>query len=134
MAIKTAIRDGIIHIVFSGMITYEEIIEQIDFMFTLKDKMENRYMFHDHTHTERIDVSADDIRHIAVYSKKLKDIFNRSFVAVYAPEDLSFGTARMFELLFELEKHPVSAEIFRDKEAAMQFLKEKMAKYGQQPE
>jgi hypothetical protein len=67
---------------------------------------------------------------LTLKKNKTKDIFKLSFLAVYAPNDFTFGIARMFETFYEMEKHPINARIFRSKEAAVEFLKEKMNEHG----
>ena len=132
MPIQSTIIDGIIYTELSGQINYDIVIKQIDFISSLKGKIVNRYEFHDHTNTESINLTADDISKIAAYSIKTKNIFQHSFLAIYAPNDFTFGIARMFAAFYELEEHTIHAEIFRSKEDAIQFLKNKMSKYGYQ--
>jgi len=130
MSIRSTVKDGIIFTEFSGEINYDVAIQQTEFIMSLKDRIVNQYELHDHTHTERINFSSNDIRKIAAYSIKTKDIFQHSFLAIYAPNDFTFGIARMFEAFFKLEGHPIDAGIFRDKEEAIQFLKTKMSVFG----
>ncbi len=59
-----------------------------------------------------------------------KNIFEKSFLAVFAPTDNTFGIARMFETFYELEGYSMSVKIFRNKEQALQFLMENQSKFG----
>ncbi len=130
MPIKSTIVDGIIYTEVSGEINYGQVIMQIDFIFTLKDKIVCRYELHDHSNTEGINLTTDDMRKIASYSTKVKNIFKHSFVAIYAPTDLTFGIASMFQTFYEIEEHTIIVEIFRDKEEAKQFLMKQKIIYG----
>ena len=130
MPIKSTISDGIIYTEISGEINYDLVVKQIDFILSLKDKLVNRYELHDHTDTNLINISSDDIQKMAVASKTTRDIFKHSFLAVYAPTDYTFGIARMFMTFFELSEHTINVKIFRNKEEAIQFLKDCKHRYG----
>jgi len=130
MPIKSTIVDGIIYTEVSGEINYDQVIMQIDFIFTLKDKIVCRYELHDHSNTEGINLTVDDMKKIASYSTKAKNIFQHSFAAIYAPTDFTFGIARMFQTFYELEDHSITVNIFRDKEEAIQFLMKQKRNYG----
>lgn len=75
MPIQTMIKAGISYIEITGIIDYDIVIKQIDYTYSLKDKIVNRYELHDHTNTEELDLSADDISKIAVYGNKTKKYF-----------------------------------------------------------
>lgn len=130
MPIQSTITDGIIYTELSGVINYDAVICQIDFIYALKDTLIHRYELHDHTNTESIRLSAEEISKIASYSQKTTNIFNRSVLAVYAPTDFTFGVARMFDAFFKMEEHSIESEIFRQKEDAITFLMNKRKLYG----
>ena len=130
MPINTTILDGIIYTELSGEINLDAIITYSDFIFSLKDKLVNRYELHDHTNTKSINLSSEDISQIAAYSIKTESIFQHTVLAVYAPSDYTFGIARMFEMVFEVEDRSIYVEIFRNKEDALQFLISHMDKHG----
>lgn len=130
MPVTSAIIDGIIYTEMSGEINYDHVIMHVDFLVTLKDTIVNRYELHDHSNTENISLTADDILKIAKYSIKAENIFKHTFLAIYAPTDLSFGIARMSETFYALEKHSMVSKIFNDREKAIQFLMEQKRKYG----
>jgi hypothetical protein len=130
MPIQSRLIDGIIYTEVSGEINYDLVVKQINFILSLKDKIVNRYELHDHTNTDSINLSFEEISSIATLSHKTKDIFQVSFLAVYAPNDVTFGIARMFETFYDLEEHTINASIFRNKEKAIKFLKTNQNKYG----
>ncbi len=130
MPIKSTIMDGIIYTEISGEINYDDVIKQTDFIFSPKDKIDNKYELHDHTNTEGIKLSTDEIRKVVEYAKGKTQDFQQSFLAIYAPNDFTFGIARIFESFFEIKEISTNAKIFRDKEDAIQFLKSKMSKHG----
>ena len=130
MPIQSTLRDGIIYTELSGEIVYDAVIAHTDFIFSLAGQVNNQYELHDHTRTQGMNLFADDIRKIAAYSLKLRNIFQHSFIAVYAPSDFAYGIARMFEAYFELADHSIQAQIFRDKTEAIEFLTHHMARYG----
>lgn len=126
MPIESTLRDGIIFTELSGEIDYEQVVKYIDFIASLKGKLPCRYELHDHTNTERLNFKADDVRSIAACSIKTKNIFKHSFLAIYAPNDFTFGIARMFQAFYDIDNNPIHAGIFKDKEDAMQFLEKHM--------
>ena len=132
MPIKSTIIDGIIYTELSGEIDFDTVIQQIDFIASLKDKICNRYELLDHTNITDINISPDAIPMLAEYSKKTEDIFPTSLVAVYVPNDLTFGKVRMFMAYYEMEGHSVNVSVFRNKKEAIQFLKNKKSEHGQQ--
>jgi hypothetical protein len=129
MPIKSTIKDEIIYTEFPDELNYDVIINHIDYIFSLKNKMVNQYELHDHTNTQKIHLSADDIGKIAQYSLKINGIFQKAFLAVYTPNDYTFGIARMFEAFYSMEGHSIHVKIFRDREDALEFLKDKKRKY-----
>jgi hypothetical protein len=132
MPIKSTIIDGIIYTELSGEIDFDTVIQQIDFISSLKNKIANRYELLDHTNITKMNISSDEIHRLAMYSKKTEDVFPISFAAVYAPNDLTFGKVRMFMSHYELAGHSINVSIFRNKEEAIQFLKHKKSEHGQQ--
>ena len=86
----------------------------------------------DHTNITDLNISTDEILRLAEYSKKTEDVFPISFVAAYVPNDLTFGKVRMFMTHYELQEHSINVSVFRDKEEAIQFLKDKKSEHGQQ--
>ena len=132
MPIKSTIIDGIIYTELSGEINYNSVIQQINFIASLKGKIENRYELLDHTNITDLNISPDEIPRLAEYSKKTEDVFPISFVAAYVPNDLTFGMVRMFMTHYELQEHSINVSVFRDKEEAIQLLKDKKSEHGQQ--
>ena len=130
MPIESRLTDGIIYTELSGAITFDVVVDYIDFIYSLKDDIDCRYELHDHTKTARLNLTIDDIRNIVTYAGKTSDIFRHSFLAVYATNDLTFGVARMFEAFYEMAKRRIHAEIFRSREAAIQYLTAKKSEYG----
>ena len=134
MTIESRLVDGIIYTELSGEIDYDSVMQQMDFILSLKDKILNRYELHDHTNTDSINLSFEEINDVAERSQRTKNIFQNSFLAVYAPNDLTFGIARMFKTFFDLEKHTMNVSIFRNKEEAIKFLQTNKNRYGWQRE
>lgn len=125
MPIKSTITDGIIYTEISGDLNFNLVIQHIDFIVSSKDKIADHYELHDFTSVKRIDLSADDMGRIASYSKQTAHTFQNSCVAIYANNDFVYGMARMFKTFFELDEHPAIIRIFRNKENANQFLRNK---------
>jgi len=124
MTIKSTIAHDIIYTEFSGELVLEAALKHIDFILSLKNQFSSIYEVHDHTNTNAIKLSADDIQKIASYSIKLKDYFRPYFISIYAPTDFTFGMARMFQAYYTIAGHVINTEIFRNKEVAIQFLKD----------
>lgn len=123
MSIKSTLLEGILYTKLEGDINKDVVIEYIDYIYTLKDKIDYRYELHDHTKTASINLSTDEMRNIAIYSKKTSDIFQHSYLSIYAPSDFTYGIARMFKSFYEIQKHQINAEIFRNRNDAIQYLK-----------
>lgn len=132
MPTKSTITDGIIYTEISGEISYNTVIQQIDFISSLKEKITNRFELIDHTNITNINISSDEIVSIAAYSKKMIDFFPVSFAAIYVPNDVTFGMVRMFETWYQLQEHSINVSIFRNKAEAIRFLTDKKNEHEQQ--
>ena len=130
MPISLKIVEGIIYTEISGDLDLPLVIEHIDFIVSCKDKLQNHYELHDFTNVKRINLSSDDMGKIASYGMRAANAFEHSCIAVYANTDLTFGMARMFEISLELSKNPTTVKIFRNKENAIQFLRNEMKRNG----
>jgi hypothetical protein len=130
MPIQSRLIDGIIYTEVSGEINYDLVVKQKNFILSLKDKIVNRYELHDHTNTDSINLSFEEISNISTHSPKTEDVFQVSFLAIYAPNEVTYGIARMFVALYELRGHTINVSIFKNKEEAVKFLKTNQNKYG----
>ena len=69
-------------------------------------------------------IPSNDLKEMAVYSKKKQPEKARGKIAIVASSDLGFGMSRIFEVYAELEgvKNPV--QVYRSMKKAMKWLEE----------
>lgn len=130
MPINSTITQDIIHTEISGELNLNIVIQHIEFINSIKDKLADHYELHDFTNVKSINLSSDDMEKIASYSMQ-RAVFRHSCIAIYANNELAFGMARMFVAYFEMAEHPAIIRIFKNKENARQFLRDETNKNGQ---
>lgn len=130
MTIRSTLVEGMIHKDISGELDLPLVIQHIDFIVSLKDKLKNHYELHDFENVKSINLSSKDMKKIASYGLQVANAFGHSCIAVYANNDSSFGMARMFVAYLEMSNNPTDIKLFRNKEDATQFLRDKMSKNG----
>lgn len=130
MPIQSRIAEGIIYTEISGELRYTSVIQHIDFIVSCRDQLKNHFELHDFSHATHINISSEDMGKIAAYGMQTAKVFEYSCIAVYANNDFAYGMARMFEISLELSENPTTIQIFRNREDAVQFLKEKLKKHG----
>jgi hypothetical protein len=71
------------------------------------------------------DLSAEDVRQIAHVPRQSLELRKDGKTAIVAPSDLAFGLSRMYQISSQPESLPFEVKIFRDSEAAHNWLAEK---------
>jgi len=83
------------------------------------------YVLFDADHATAVDVTNDDVRRIADQDVSASRQIPHLVVAIYAQESLTFGLARMWQVYVQLSGWVT--EIFRDRTAAVAWLKKEVA-------
>ena len=130
MPIKCTLKDGIVHTEISGELTFEVARSHMEHLVSLKDRIRNLYEIEDLNAVTKVSFSADDFHRMVRVATKPQQTYEHEFLAYYAETDFAFGMARMAQIYFELSGHPMHIEIFKDRDEAIRFLKEKKARYG----
>ena len=68
------------------------------------------------------DLSAEDVRQIAHVPRQSLELRKDGKTAIVAPSDLAFGLSRMYQINSQPEPLPFEVKIFRDSEAAHNWL------------
>jgi hypothetical protein len=82
MPIQSKIINGIVYTEISGELNYDLVIQHIDFIVSLKDKIDNHYELHDFTNIKRINLSSDDMASIASYAMPTANTFQHACIAI----------------------------------------------------
>ena len=69
--------------------------------------------------------SRADVERLVGATKRLASVRDRPRTAIVAKGDLGFGLARMYEILGEAKGHPASMRVFRARDEAIQWLRER---------
>ena len=67
-------------------------------------------------------ITTEDVKKIANLQRKQANLRRGGKTALAAPEEVSFGLSRMYELLTELRKLPFETRTFRTREEANEWL------------
>lgn len=130
MPIESSIRNGMVCTELMGEINYDITCQHIDFIASLKPRIQILYELTDFTNVTGVNLTDDDMQKIGYYLEQSKGTYPHSYIAYYVVNDFQFGMARMFQIHMELADHPMVIQVFRDKEEALQFLKDAMKKHG----
>ena len=130
MPIKCTLEDGIVYTEISGELNLEVARSHMEYLASLKDRIRNLYEMEDLNGVTKVSFSADDFHKMVRVATKPQQTYKHEFLAYYAETDFAFGMARMAQIYFELNGHPMHIEVFKDRGEAIRFLKEKKAQYG----
>jgi hypothetical protein len=83
-----------------------------------------RNVLWDLTQAVLTDLSAEDIRSISHVPRKSLELREGGKTAIIAPSDLAFGLGRMYQSSSPPEDLPFEIQVFRETEAAQQWLAE----------
>lgn len=124
MGISSIVNDGLIYSKVTETLTYQDVIDHIDYLLKLPD-LENYYELIDFTNIKDLNVSHDEARSISNYTKILYERYDKAVLAIYAPNDTVYGTARMLMTIMEINNNSTDIQVFRDLNEATAYLKEK---------
>ena len=104
-------------IVFSKAPTFDEAKEVID---TLAKNNSYHLRLWDFSNV-LFNFTKEEIQEIALYGKSM--FLEKNRIAVVAPQDLSYGILRSFEIYREQDMHSIP-RVFRNRQEALQWLEE----------
>jgi len=67
------------------------------------------------------DLSRDDIDEILAHAKKYAHLRSSGKTAFIVSSDINFGLGRMYEIVAEIHKMPISLNVFRNSEEALKW-------------
>ena len=115
-----------------GIVTGKDIISSNNQIFSSEEKMKkNKYGLIDYSKITQFEVSTPEVEIIASQDKKASEYIPDGVVAVVAKKDLVFGINRMWEIIVENTGLQWEIMVFRDREYAEAWIKEKVKeKFG----
>ncbi len=108
-----------------GVVTGEEWIQCNKEIFSSGEKIINcKYGLIDYSNAEDLIATNEDVETIARQDKEASRFLPEGVVAVVASKDIEFGLSRMWEIVVESEGIPWKTMVFREKEAAKDWIKQ----------
>ena len=101
-----------------GALTREEVLNFLDGFY----KHVTPNLLCDFLDVDASKLTQDDLEQIIEFSKSNAHLRKNGKTAFVTTSGLSFGMARMYELLAEAEKHPIRIYVFNDKKKALTWL------------
>jgi len=103
-----------------GVVTGRELYAANAEIYSDQHVYAQRYQIVDLTNAERFDVSADDVRELAVQDREGAAKNPNIVVAIAGESDLVFGLARLWEA--HVHKSPLQTRVFRTVDEARQWV------------
>ena len=129
MPIKVRYLDNGLGVLFigEGIITGDDIIHSNRKIFSSVEKMkEYKYGLIDYSSITKFNVSSSEVETIASQDMKAPEFIPDGVVAIIAKNDLEFGINRMWELISEGYSIPWETMVFRVRDAAEKWIKQKV--------
>jgi len=107
---------------YEGRISYAEALDKWKNFLEGKEWVPGQNEFVDLSKAQLNEVTVEDLMNLASYIEDIyiKNSIEKIKVAVYAPNDLPFGIARMYSAY--ADESPELVHVFRDKEEAIRWL------------
>jgi hypothetical protein len=112
---------------FLGRVTANEIAGKIESYFS---GAVNINVLWDFSEARMDEITSDNIRDFVEMAKRYAPVRKGGKTAMVFSTDLGFGLGRMFNAFQDIVKSPVSYKSFRNKSAALEWLKEKESAVG----
>ena len=113
--------------VSEGIVTGDDIINSNREVFSSEDKMKNyKYGLIDYSNITQFNVSNSEIETIVSQEKEASKFIVDPILAVIATKDLEFGLSRMWETIVEISGIQWETMIFRDREKAEIWIKDRI--------
>jgi hypothetical protein len=111
----------------AGVVTGQDILSANAEMFSTPEKTQKyRYGIADWTGITDHKVTSDELKRAALQNKNASRYLPELFIAVVADKDLEFGFSRMFAVFIEANKLNWEVMVFRNRDAAEMWIKEKV--------
>ena len=120
------LNDVAIH-TFLGRVTAKEMAGKIECYFS---GAVNINVLWDFSEAHMEEITSDNVRDFVEMAKRYAPARKGGKTAMVFSTDLGFGLGRMFNAYQDIVKSPVSYESFRNKSAALEWLKEKSSVAG----
>lgn len=130
MGIRSERHGKIVYTIVTGAFDHQSAMAHIDFLCANKGNVEFLFEFHDYSNIDIHLLSEAELISISKYAKKVSQVYKKSFVAVYAPDDISFGIARQYRANAEMQGNKTIVTIFRVKAEALQCLEDQIKEHG----
>lgn len=123
----TYLEDGGVLCEYEGVITPEENLAVRSEILGSDPKNLNKipYLVIDYSKSENYSHTNDEVKNLAVSSQKILAINPELIIAFVVPQDLFFGMSRLWLTYSHEEKR---AQLFRSREEAENWIKEKLSK------
>ena len=131
MTIRVEYLDNGIGILYIGtdIVTGDDIINSNKEVFSSEDKIKKyKYGLIDYRNINQFNVSNTEIEIIVSQEKEASKYIVDPILAVVAMKDLEFGLSRMWETMVELSGIEWETKIFREREKAEIWIKDKIRK------
>ena len=112
-----------------GIVTGDDVINSNREIFSSEDKFKNyKYGFIDYSNITHLNVSNSELGIIVSQDKKAFQFLPDGVIAIAAKQDLEFGINRMWEIIVENSGIQWETMVFRDKEKAKIWIKDRVKK------
>jgi len=113
----------------TGIVAGDDIINANREVFSSEARMENyKYGFIDYSVVSDLSASNSEIEHMVSQQKKASEFMPNAILAFVAKKDLEFGLTRMWEIIADNASIQWETMVFRDKEKAEIWIKDRMRK------
>ena len=110
-----------------GKIVGDDIIKANRKIFSSVEKMKKyRYGLLDYSRITQFEVSTSEVDTIAFQDMKASEFIPDAVLAIAAKQDLEFGLTRMWEIIVENSGLPWETMVFRDRDTAEKWIKQKV--------
>ncbi len=97
--------------VCTGIIDYEQLVQAVEAFYTGKPTM---HLIWDFTDADISSLTTDHIRMLATLVKNVAHSRVGGKTAIVAGQNITFGMARMYQILAQMMKQIAQVEVFRD--------------------
>ena len=129
MPIKVKYLDNGLGVLFigEGIVTGDDIINANRKIFSSVEKMKKyKYGLIDYSRITQFNVSTSEVEIIASQDMKASLFITDGVLAITAEQDFEFGINRMWEITVESSGLPWETTVFRDRDAAKKWVKQKV--------
>jgi hypothetical protein len=119
---------GGVELLISGTVIGQDIVEALKQVYADKRFGRAKYLLADKTNCTEYTVEPDDVRRIAALDVESAQINPGLIEAHVAPNDILFGTSRMWQAY--VSEGRTTSHIFRDRESAIEWINSELDQKG----